>query len=86
MTRSRITETMHATVDAAADMAAWTPELQLFFFRQTLPDITPEETARLFPLFLQATTAEQPAEAWRENLARYQAAIAPIKRRQERGG
>lgn len=66
----------------AAAAQTWTPAQLLTVYRQAFPDITPDEVAALYPLFLQATAAGQPPEVWRANLARYQAALEPIKRRQ----
>lgn len=55
----------------------------LTIYRKSYPDITQQEAEMLYPLFLQATEAGQAAEQWRYNLSRYQAALAPIRERNQ---
>ena len=59
-----------------------TPAQQIALYRDSFPDITPQEALELYPLFLQATAAGQTAEEWRESWTRYQTALAPIRERQ----
>ena len=58
----------------------------LSIYRDSFPDITAEEAAELYPLFLQATEPGQSLDEWRLNLNRYQAALAPIRERNQQKG
>ncbi len=59
-----------------------TPAQQIALYRESYPDITPQEALELYPLFLQATAPGQTPEQWRESWTRYQNALTPIRDRQ----
>lgn len=52
-------------------------------YRSSYPDITPQEAAALYPLFLKATEAGQAPEQWQHNWKLYQDALAPIRERNQ---
>jgi len=57
-----------------------TPEEWHSSYRQDYPDITPQESGTLYPLFITAMTAKTKAERDRA-FKDYRAALAPIKKR-----
>ena len=63
-----------------------TPAQQLAIYRESYPDITPQEVAELYPLFLQATAPGQTPEQWRATWTRYQEALKPIRERESTKG
>lgn len=71
-------ETALKIIAAAAERS---PEEWLEFYRQSYPDITPQESAELYPLFLQATDSAQTATERDRSLKRYQRLLEPIKKR-----
>ena len=58
----------------------------LSIYRDNYPDITQQEAEALYPLFLKATEPGQAPEQWRNNLSRYQEALAPIRERNQQKG
>lgn len=74
---TRTQETMRQLLQRTLNQ---TPEAWHAYYRQLFPDITPQETAELYPLFIKAMTAGTSAEQ-RKAFAEYRKLLAPIKKR-----